>query len=67
LKYSDNDNKTLSAIMTDINPYLIQYAAEVVTGQKELDSSWDEYTATLENMGLSQMMDIINAAYDKVK
>ncbi len=67
LSYSDADNKTLSAITTDINPYLLQYAAQVVTGQQDLDSSWDNYVATLEKMGLSQMMEIYNAAYDKVK
>ncbi|MFV0399425.1 MAG: hypothetical protein ACK5LX_02245 [Oscillospiraceae bacterium] len=67
LKYTDADNKTVAAIKNDIDPYVLQYAAQVVTGQKDLDASWEEYVTTLENMGLSQMMEIYNTAFEKVK
>ena len=67
LRYSDSDTKTLASIQADINPYLLQYASKIVTGQQDLDATWDEYKTTLENMGLSKMLEIYNTAYNKLK
>lgn len=63
LKYSDEETKTLASVKADIDPYLIQYMAKVVTGETDLDSSWEEYKTTLNNMGQSQIMDIYTKAY----
>ena len=41
-----------------------QYVAQVATGDLTLDDSWDEYVGTLESMGVGQLMDIYQAAYD---
>lgn len=64
LKISEADNKTIASVNADVQPYVDQYIAQVVTGRVELDSSWEEYLTTLNNMGLEKMMDIYNAAYE---
>ena len=43
------------------------YRAEVITGKKDLDSTWDEYISTLNKMGLQTAVDNMNDAYDKLK
>lgn len=64
LQYSDADMKTVASIDADITAYADTYAAKVVTGEMDLESSWQEYLDKLESMGLSKMMEIKQAAYD---
>ncbi len=65
LNFSDADNKTISTVNADIDPYVNQYMAQVVTGELDLESSWDEYIATLNNMGLQDMVNIYRNAYEE--
>lgn len=65
LHYSDADNKTVASITADINPYVEQYIAQVVTGQQELDASWGTYVSTLKNMGLDQLMTLYTKAFQE--
>ena len=65
LHCSDEDNKTIASITADIDPYVEQYIAQVVTGQQELNASWDTYITTLKKMGLEQLMTIYTNAYEE--
>lgn len=65
LKISDADNKILATITADINPYLLQYFAKVAIGELDLESSWDEYLTTLNNMRLPELMEIYTNAYNQ--
>ena len=51
MRYSDGDAKTISTIKPDIDAYIDQYVAQVATGELNLEDSWDEYVATVGNMG----------------
>lgn len=64
MNYDEEDSMTLSTIKTDVDAYINQYVAQVATGELTLEESWDEYVATLENMGAGQMLEIYQAAYD---
>ncbi len=66
LKISPDDNSTIASIKADIDPYLDQYMAEIVTGNADIESTWDNYVDTLNQMGLEEMMAIYNKAYDEV-
>ena len=50
-------------INADIDAYRLSYRAEVITGQTNLEDSWDAYIETLNNMGLQTAVDNMNAAY----
>jgi len=50
-------------ISADVDPYWQNYLAEVVTGVKDLDDTWDEYLKTMEDMKLSRLVEIYNEAY----
>ena len=54
-------------INADVDAYRKTYRAEVITGKKDLDSTWDEYLKTLNDMGLQTAVDNMNAAYDRYK
>lgn len=64
MNYSEEDSMTLATIKTDIDAYIDQYLAQVATGELSLEDSWDEYVATVENMGAGQLMEIYQGAYD---
>lgn len=64
LKFSESDNKTIASVCADINPYVSQYMAQVVTGHLDLDKSWQDYVNKLDAMGLPQLMDIYTKAYN---
>ena len=51
--------------MTAINGYIDQYQALVVTGEADLDATWDEYLSNLNSMELERLQEIDRAAYDR--
>lgn len=57
-------NGTISA---DVEAYSRSYRADVITGVKDLDATWDEYISTLEGMKVRDMEANYNAAYDRYK
>ncbi len=67
LHISDEDAMTLSTIKADVDVYINQFIAQVTTGELELSSSWDEYIATLNNMGVEQLIEIYQTAYTATK
>lgn len=64
---SEEESETKATIDADINPYWKQYRAQVITGQLDLEESWDEYLTTLENMGLFEMNQCYIDAYARLK
>ncbi len=54
-------------INADTDAYRLTYRAEVITGKKDLNATWDEYLVTLNKMGLQTAIDNMNAAYDRYK
>lgn len=50
---------------SDIQTYVEEYTALVISGQKDLASSWDEYVANIEAMDLQACIDVYQAAYNR--
>lgn len=63
--YSDADSKTIATLKTDLDGYVSQYRAQVATGELDLESSWDEYIATMNKMGAEQLEEIYQKTYNK--
>ncbi len=64
LTYTDDQQKEMSTIGADINPYVDEYMAFVVTGELNLEDSWEEYIGKLKEMGLERLEAIYKEAYD---
>ena len=65
LALTAEENDQIATILTDMNLYAATYEAEVVTGVKDLEATWDEYMATMKNMGADTVNAVYQAAYDR--
>ena len=65
LTWTDAESKERSTYLADIQPYVDQYRAAVATGDQDLDTTWDEYINTLNQMQLKRLVEIDQAAYDR--
>ena len=65
LSYTEDENNELSIRTTDLNNYISVYTAEIITGQKDLDATWDEYVKQMEKMGAKDIEAIYRASYDR--
>lgn len=63
---SKEEADTLTTIKTDISAYINTFTQEVIIGSKELnDTTWEEFKATLSQMGADEYFEIYKAAYEK--
>ena len=62
LSYTEEDQATLATILADLDPYIEQYQAQVITGEIDLDSTWESYIDTMNQMGLQTLIDIVTSA-----
>lgn len=65
LAWTDEEIKEKSTLIATINPYFQQYEAKVITGELDLNASWDEYLKTMDDMGLARLKEIDKAAFDR--
>ena len=65
LSWSEEELEEKADLVTSINSYVDQYQALVVTGEADLESTWDEYLANLSSMRLERLQEIDKAAYDR--
>ncbi|WP_107841028.1 extracellular solute-binding protein [Metasolibacillus meyeri] len=66
LNFTLEENDQIVTILTDIQTYIDEMAANFITGKASFDK-WDEYTKTIEKMGLEKYMKVAQSAYDRTK
>ena len=67
LNYSKAEAKERSTLVTDISSYVEQMITQFITGEADIDATWDTYVATLEQMQLDRWVEIDQTAYDRAK
>lgn len=65
LNYTSEEAEQISSIAADVTTYVSNSLAEFVTGNRPL-SDWDSYLSDLDNMGLPQLLEISQTAYDRM-
>ncbi len=65
MNYSEEDSQTIASLKADLDTYINQYGAQVITGEVDLESSWQEYLNTMNAMGAEELTEIYRAAYEK--
>lgn len=65
LAFTQEESERLSTLQTDIFTYIKNYSAEVITGQKSLDDTWDGFQTTLKDMGAEELESLYQAAYER--
>ena len=64
IKWSVEDNETLSFILPDCQTYYKASAVDFITGVRDIDADWDSYIDTLKSMGIEEAISMCQGAYD---
>lgn len=67
LRLSQADLEAMANIFTDLTNYVAEMKAKWVTGELDVNETWDEYVTTLKNMGMDEYVKIYQNAYDAYK
>ena len=63
MKYSEAEGGEIVALSTDMNAYIDRYVIQVVTGDLDLEESWEKYLEVLQGMGVDRLIAIYQNAY----
>ena len=64
LSFTEDQAAAIADPETTIGRYVTQMFTQFVRGDADLDAGWDQYLATLDQMGLAPYLQIYQAAYD---
>lgn len=67
LVLTEDESDTYNDAWTDINSYIVETTAKFITGEADIAAEWDSYIAELESMGLQDVIDVYQAAYDRAQ
>ncbi|GIN73398.1 ABC transporter substrate-binding protein [Bacillus sp. J14TS2] len=62
--YTEEETKVLNSVGADIDKYVTEMRDKFIAGQISF-GEWDKYVNTIEKMGLSEYMEIKEAAYSR--
>ena len=64
----DNDDmEEMTEIQTEINSYVKEEISLFVAGTKDVDSDWDNFRKTLENLNIKRYQELLQKGYDNFK
>lgn len=67
LRLTQEDLEKRANIFTDLNNYVAEMKAKWVTGELNVDETWEEYIKTLKSMNVEEYVQIYQKAYDAYK
>ena len=66
ISYSTDDNATLAMNQVNIENIVKQtYAAWLTDSNRDIEAEWEDYVDSIYKIGLTQNLEIRQAAYDK--
>ena len=65
LKFTDEEQYVIDNKYADITLYVSEMEAKFITGVADIEQEWDTYVAECEKMGLGEVLEIYQAAYDR--
>ena len=63
--FTEEEQDRLDTIKPDIETYFEQMEAKFITGAESIDEGWDKYVSTLNDLGIEELVEIYQAAYDR--
>ena len=66
LVYTKEEASERASIATDITSYVEQMTTQFITGEANIDETWDSYVATLKQMLIDRWVEIDQTAYDRM-
>lgn len=65
LKFTEDEQYVLDNHLADIQTYYKEMEGKFITGVVDIETGWDEYCNTLEQMGVQDVIEVYQAAYDR--
>ncbi len=65
VKYTDAENNELALLSTDIDSWKTEMETKMITGELDIDATWESYIEGLNARGLEQYLKIHQDAYDR--
>lgn len=65
LYMSEADTAEMSLLSTSVQDTQKEFMVQFITGVKDIDSEWDSYKSSLESVGLSRYLELLQKAYDE--
>ena len=65
VQMTSEESTVYSAAYSDIATYVGQFALQVIMGDVDVNASWDEYVANIENMNIATCIEQQQAALDR--
>ena len=66
MPYTDAEATERATLYTDVKTYLDTMYTAFITGEYDIDGYWDTYLDTLKNMKVERLIEIEQAAYDRM-
>ncbi len=66
LTFTEDEQYVIDNKFTDIKTYYTEMQGKFITGAVDIDTEWDTYVSTLESMGIKDVIDAYQAAYDRL-
>lgn len=63
--FTEQETEIISTVFTDIDTYVDEHYPQFQNGEKHFDSDFTAYVDTLYGMGLQDVIDVYQAAYDR--
>ena len=67
LVYTTEELDEKADLINALDSYVANMRFEFITGVRDLDAGWDAYIKELKGMNVDRLVDINNAAYDRMK
>lgn len=65
LKLTEDEQYVIDNKWEEIKTYYKKMEAEFITGATDIETGWDTYVATVEKMGIAEILEVYQAAYDR--
>ena len=65
LFFTTDESTVYSTKITDVETYANQYILSAITGEKDIESTWDEYVDTVWSLGLQDCINAQQNALDR--
>lgn len=65
LKFTDDEQYVIDNKLAIIETYYKKMAAEFITGVTDIEANWEAYCAELDKMGIADVVEVYQAAYDR--
>ena len=65
LKFTSEEQDVITNKYTDIQSHVDEMKAKFITGLVDIETGWDEYCATIETMGIQDVLKVYQASYER--